>query len=84
MRVNRISTLPGYLAYIPAYPPEVDELFKDLLISVTNFFRDEKAFDTFQKAVISQIVEGKNSEGSIRVTLCLKKICILPLPAQRK
>ncbi|MFH5884834.1 chemotaxis protein CheB [Halalkalibaculum sp. DA3122] len=67
MRVTRITSLSDYLEYITEHPPEIKELFKDLLISVTNFFRDPEAFDTLQETVIPRLFEGKNATDSVRV-----------------
>ncbi len=41
-------------------------LFKDLLISVTNFFRDAPAFESLAKGPIAQLVESKNDGDTIR------------------
>src|SRR5512134_967896 len=46
---------------------EVQALFGDLLISVTTFFRDPKAFEALAKHVIPRLFEGKESSDSIRV-----------------
>ncbi|SHF77069.1 Methylase of chemotaxis methyl-accepting proteins [Fodinibius roseus] len=67
MRVHRIRTLPAYLEYISRHPPEIKALFKDLLISVTNFFRDREAFRELQETVVPRLFEGKASEDSLRV-----------------
>lgn len=44
MQVNGIDTLGAYLALLRTNPGEAGALLKDLLISVTNFFRDREAF----------------------------------------
>ncbi|WP_372636687.1 CheR family methyltransferase [Fodinibius sp.] len=67
MRVHRIRTLPAYLEYISQHPPEIRALFKDLLISVTNFFRDREAFQELQETVIPKLFEDKSSKDSLRV-----------------
>jgi two-component system CheB/CheR fusion protein len=45
MQVNGIDELPGYLAFMRTHPGEAGALLQDLLISVTNFFRDREAFE---------------------------------------
>ncbi|NGP75656.1 GAF domain-containing protein [Balneolaceae bacterium YR4-1] len=67
MRVNRINSLPDYLEYVTEHPPEVKELFKDLLISVTNFFRDPDAFSSLKETIIPKLFEDKDSKDSVRV-----------------
>ncbi|MGM0545649.1 MAG: CheR family methyltransferase [Bacteroidota bacterium] len=67
MRITHINTLSDYLEHLTNNPSEINELFKDLLISVTNFFRDPEAFDELEKTVIPKLFEDKDSEDSIRV-----------------
>jgi len=67
MRVTRINSLADYLDYITEHPPEIKELFKDLLISVTNFFRDPEAFAKLQETIIPKLFEGKGPKDSVRV-----------------
>lgn len=67
MQVNRIGTLPDYLAYLTEHPDETKELFKDLLISVTNFFRDPEAFEGLKSKVIPKLFENKGQDGQVRV-----------------
>ena len=45
MQVNGIDDLPAYLDHLRTHPGEAGALLQDLLISVTNFFRDREAFD---------------------------------------
>ena len=61
MSVNGIEELPGYLSFMRTHPGEAGALLKDLLISVTNFFRDREAFDALA-AQIPALFAGKSSE----------------------
>ena len=45
MMILRIDTLAQYAQYLQHGPAELAELYKDLLISVTSFFRDPNTFD---------------------------------------
>jgi two-component system CheB/CheR fusion protein len=45
----------------------VDALFRDLLIGVTNFFRDADVFEELQKTVIPKLLSGKTDGAAIRV-----------------
>ncbi|WP_424933120.1 CheR family methyltransferase [Amaricoccus macauensis] len=60
-----IDAYEDYVAHCRSDVNEVDALFKDLLISVTRFFRDEKQFDCLRDA-IADVVE-QNTEGPIRM-----------------
>ena len=56
-----------YLELLREHPEEIDALVKDLLISVTNFFRDEEAWTELREHVIAPIVEACNDDEPIRV-----------------
>ena len=66
MAANRIETLDAYLDFVQRQPAELDALCKDILISVTSFFRDGKAFEDI-KAVLAGLLETKRPGDSIRV-----------------
>jgi two-component system CheB/CheR fusion protein len=44
MAINQIHDLSDYVRFLESYPIELNRLHKDLLIGVTNFFRDTDAF----------------------------------------
>ena len=68
MAVHEIGNLSEYLRYLQKYPDEVDTLFKELLIGVTNFFRDKEAFEHLQARVIPRLCKEKGDEnGGVRV-----------------
>ncbi|REL32934.1 GAF domain-containing protein [Rhodohalobacter sp. SW132] len=67
LRVTRSKNLAEYLAYIDKNPDEIDELYKDLLISVTQFFRDSEAFKALANETIPALFEGKDENTPIRV-----------------
>ncbi len=50
MQVLQINGLEQYVARLREDPDEVTLLFRDLLIGVTNFFRDPGAFETLEKS----------------------------------
>ncbi len=63
----QINGISGYTRYIEQNPEEIDALFRELLIAVTQFFRDPKAFDYIQDKVIPELVKNAPLEGTIRV-----------------
>jgi two-component system, chemotaxis family, CheB/CheR fusion protein len=48
MQVNAIEELPAYVAFLRLHSNEAVVLLQDLLISVTNFFRDPEAFHALE------------------------------------
>ena len=67
MAVNQIETIGGYVRHIRQHPAEADTLFKELLIGVTNFFRDAQAFASLEKNVIRPLIEKSSDRTPIRV-----------------
>lgn len=67
MQVNRLSTLPAYQHYLQEHAEEAGPLLQDMLISVTNFFRDREPFEALQQEVIPQLIERKAAGEQLRV-----------------
>jgi len=70
MAVHQIGRTEEYLRYLRQTPAEAQALFRDLLIGVTNFFRDPEAFAALEKEVIPQLFIGKPVGGLVRVWVC--------------
>ena len=66
MQVHGVEDPQAYLRFIRSHPSEPDALLRDLLISVTNFFRDRDAFRELQTA-LPAIFRGKGPGDSVRV-----------------
>ncbi|MDO8318548.1 chemotaxis protein CheB [Rhodoferax sp.] len=67
MAVHQIDGIDGYVKYLQQTPLEVQALFNDLLIGVTNFFRDPEAFVTLEEKLIPKLFEGKPAGAAVRV-----------------
>ncbi len=67
MAVHQLDKIAEYVAYLQHNPAEIKTLFKDLLITVTNFFRDPKAFKALDDKVIVPMVKDTPNEAIIRV-----------------
>ncbi len=67
MAVHQIERIDGYVKYLQQTPPEVEALFRDFLIGVTNFFRDPDAFEVFASQVIPKLFDDKPPGSAIRV-----------------
>src|SRR6056297_812709 len=48
MNVQQIESFEDYIAYLKRTPREADQLFSELLIGVTSFFRDPEVFDALR------------------------------------
>jgi two-component system CheB/CheR fusion protein len=67
MAVHQLESIDGYVKFLQQTPPEVDALFRDLLIGVTNFFRDPDAFTALEAQVIPQLFADKPAGSTVRV-----------------
>lgn len=66
MNVHQITHIGRYVSFLRQYPNELDLLFKEFLIGVTNFFRDPDAFRSLQEA-LSELMKTKGKHGRFRV-----------------
>jgi len=66
MAVNQIRELDAYVRYLQENAEEVRHLFREILISVTSFFRDPEAFQALEEQVIPRLVR-EAGDDDIRV-----------------
>ena len=67
MAVHQIVDMDSYVKFIQQAPQEVDALFRDMLISVTSFFRDPEAFQALQEQVIPRLFADRRANDNIRI-----------------
>lgn len=67
MSLNQFDRVADYLAFLREHPDEVQRLSRDLLISVTSFFRDSEAWHALETEVITPLVHANESNGPLRV-----------------
>ena len=67
MAVQQIGTIDNYVKFLQQAPAEGIALFRDLLIGVTNFFRDPEAFKFLEEQGLPKLFEGKPPGSTIRV-----------------
>ncbi|SDD27636.1 CheR family methyltransferase [Paraburkholderia lycopersici] len=67
LQVNGLTDLESYRNYLRATPDETAALLADMLIGVTQFFRDRDAFDALRHAVIPGLFRSATSDAQIRV-----------------
>ena len=65
--IKELSGLPDYAEYMRANRDEGQALLKDLLISVTNFFRDSKSIEAVAKKILPAIFARKTENDHVRV-----------------
>ncbi|HTD94221.1 MAG TPA: CheR family methyltransferase [Chitinophagaceae bacterium] len=65
--VRGLPGLTSYAAYIRDEKEESQALLKDLLISVTNFFRNKESFEYFEKDILPKLLADKTREDHIRI-----------------
>lgn len=67
MNVREMTSLDAYAQLMRDDPAEAAALMKDLLISVTNFFRDADAFEALQQRVIPALFQKAPGHRHVRV-----------------
>jgi two-component system, chemotaxis family, CheB/CheR fusion protein len=67
MVLRNMAKLRDYMEYLKESPAEVATLFQDILIPVTEFFRDTHAFENLCKISFPALLKAKNPNDSFRV-----------------
>jgi two-component system CheB/CheR fusion protein len=62
-----LGGLPEYVDQLLVEPEELNKLYQDLLIGVTQFFRDPDAYDSLEREVIPKLLEQVKPEDELRV-----------------
>ncbi|MEN6587897.1 MAG: chemotaxis protein CheB [Sulfuricella sp.] len=66
MSQHDIEDMSIYVRYLKEHPAELQTLFKELLINVTNFFRDSEAFALLKQDILPQLLAGKPEDYVFR------------------
>jgi two-component system CheB/CheR fusion protein len=67
MALHQLDRIHDYLRFVEQNPAEIDTLLKDLLIGVTSFFRDPKAFEALAAKGLAALLQSKPSRSALRV-----------------
>jgi two-component system CheB/CheR fusion protein len=67
MVVNGIGDLDDYVGFLQRSPDELDRLWKEFLIRVTQFFRNPKAFTALEEKVIPGLFINRPPQEAIRI-----------------
>jgi two-component system CheB/CheR fusion protein len=66
MGIHQIDDIAAYVRYLQENPPELDLLFKELLIGVTSFFRDGAAWEQLRTGVLPALLASRPSGHALR------------------
>ena len=66
LMVLHLDSLTEYARYVERNPAELRELYRDLLISVTSFFRDPESFEALGKLLAGSLTNRRQSDDPVR------------------
>ena len=90
MMLNRIEKVQDYIEMLRQAPAEVTGLYNDILIHVTEFFRDAEVFEALKESVLPQLIKGHSrsavplriwvpgcaaGEEAYSIAMCLLEAC---------
>ncbi len=67
MALHKLEGLRDYAAYVRSHQAEVKELYNDILIHVTGFFRDPSVFQMLKTKIFPRLIKGKAPEDAVRM-----------------
>ncbi len=67
MALNHKKNLQDYIQTLREEDKEVEQLYQDLLINVTNFFRDPLVFLALRKKVLPQVFKERKAGETVRI-----------------
>jgi two-component system, chemotaxis family, CheB/CheR fusion protein len=67
MVIQKTDSLGKYAGYLENHPEEVRALFADVLIHVTGFFRDPKAFEALKTRIIPKYMKNRDPSQPFRI-----------------
>jgi len=66
MGIHKIDKIISYVHFLQENPKEIEILFKELLIGVTNFFRDVAAWKKLKEDVLPDILSNSKDSSTLR------------------
>ena len=67
LQIYELDDIREYIKLLREKPEDLQSLLKNLLINVTNFFRDHEAWEELEKNIIPKLFAGKKAADSVRV-----------------
>ncbi|CAH2798991.1 MAG: Multidomain signal transduction protein including CheB-like methylesterase, CheR-like methyltransferase and BaeS-like histidine kinase [uncultured Paraburkholderia sp.] len=66
MQVNGLASVEDYRSYLTANVDETPKLLSDMLIGVTNFFRDPEAFNALEATLVTELTRSHQKHDELR------------------
>lgn len=66
MAVNQFQDFREYVHLLNTYPNEISQLYRELLIGVTSFFRDQDAFRLLEDQYLPELLKNYSGGGEMR------------------
>jgi len=66
MNIHKIDKIATYVHFLQENPKEIDILFKELLIGVTSFFRDQQVWKSMAETIIPQLITHQKNNAVLR------------------
>lgn len=66
MNIHKIDKIATYVHFLQENPNEIDILFKELLIGVTSFFRDQQVWKNMAETIIPQLITHQKNNAVLR------------------
>ena len=66
MGIHQLGKMSHYVRFLQENPQELELLFKELLIGVTNFFRDPEAWEVLKNEALPALLEGRPAGSWLR------------------
>jgi two-component system CheB/CheR fusion protein len=66
MGIHQLGKMAAYVRYLQENPQELDLLFKELLIGVTNYFRDSAAWELLRDQAIPTLLANREAGHALR------------------
>src|SRR5690606_27771105 len=66
MVIHKLESMNSYVQFLQENPKEVHILFKELLIGVTNFFRDPQVWKMLREKIFPTLIIKTEPQGRIR------------------
>jgi two-component system CheB/CheR fusion protein len=67
MALNKVKDFDAYAAVLRENKAETDALYQDLLITVTDFFRDSQLYQALTSKVLPSLIKNRKSNDPIRI-----------------
>lgn len=67
MALYFLERYPDYAELLKKDPEEIERLHRDLMIGVTQFFRDREAFEVLSSQVLTPLIKGRDADDPLRI-----------------